>query len=43
MLKSVSNRKSVLPCLADSPADNHARQLAQFLYETLAGMQNQLK
>ncbi len=36
MLKSVSNRNSVLACLADCPADNHARQLAQFLYETLA-------
>jgi len=36
MLKPVSNRKSVLACLADCPADNHAHQLAQFLYETLA-------
>lgn len=35
MLKTVSNRSSVLICLADCPADNHARQLAQFLYETL--------
>jgi hypothetical protein len=41
MLKSVSNRNSVLACLADCPADNHARQLAQFLYETLpASLQN---
>ncbi len=35
MRKSVLNRNSGLPCLADCPADNHARQLAQFLYETL--------
>ena len=35
MLKSVSNRSSLLACLADCPADNHARQLALFLYETL--------
>ncbi len=35
MLKSVSNRNFLLACLADCPADNHARQLAQFLYETL--------
>ena len=39
MLKSVSNRNTVLPCSADCPADNHARQLAQFLYGTLAIMQ----
>ncbi len=35
MLKPVSNRNFLLACLADCPADNHARQLAQFLYETL--------
>ena len=35
MLKSVLNRNSVLTCLADCPADNHAGPLAQFLYETL--------
>jgi hypothetical protein len=35
MLKSVLNRNSLLACSADCPADNHARQLAQFLYETL--------
>ncbi len=35
MLKPVSNLKSLLVCLADCPADNHARQLARFLYETL--------
>jgi hypothetical protein len=31
MLNSVLNRNIVLACLADCPADNHARQLAQFL------------
>ena len=36
MLKPVSIRKSVLTRSADCPADNHARQLALFLYETLA-------
>ena len=36
MLKPVSIRSSVLACSADCPADNPARQLAQFLYETLA-------
>ncbi len=35
MLNLVYNRNSLLACLADCPADNHARQLAQFLYETL--------
>ena len=35
MLKPVMNRSSVLACLADCPADNHARQLALFLYGTL--------
>jgi hypothetical protein len=30
-----SNRNILLACSADCPADNHARQLAQFLYETL--------
>ncbi len=34
MLKSVSNRNSMLACLADCPADNHSHKLAQFLYET---------
>jgi len=37
MLNLVSNRSSVLACLADCPADNHARQLALFLYEALCG------
>ena len=32
------NRKPVLACSADCPSDNHARQLAQFLYETLHTM-----
>lgn len=36
MLNSVSNRKSLLACLADYPTDNHPRQLALFLYGTLA-------
>ena len=35
MLKPVLIRNSVLASLADCPADNHARPLAQFLYETL--------
>ena len=35
MLKSISIRNFQLACSADCPADNHARQLAQFLYETL--------
>ena len=35
MLKPVLNRSSVLACLADCPAVNHARPLALFLYETL--------
>jgi len=34
MLNSVLNRNIVLACLADCPADNQARQLALFLYET---------
>ncbi len=38
MLKLVSNPNSALACSADCPADNHARQLAQFLYETLANI-----
>lgn len=38
MLKPVLNRKPVLPCLADCPEDNHARQFAQFLYETLGSI-----
>ena len=37
--KPVSIRNSVLACLADCPADNHALQLAQFLYGTLGAMQ----
>jgi len=40
MLQSVSNRNSVVACFADCPTDNHARPLAQFLYETLCLMQN---
>ncbi len=40
MLKPVSNRKSVLTCNADCPADNQARQLALFLYETLPHIVN---
>ena len=36
MLRPVSIRNSALASLADCPADNHARQLALFLYETLA-------
>ncbi len=35
MLNQVSNRNIKLACSADCPADNHARQLAQFLYGTL--------
>ena len=35
MLKPVSNQNYLLTCSADCPADNHARQLAQFLYGTL--------
>jgi len=31
----MSNQNIWLACLADCPADNHARQLALFLYETL--------
>ena len=42
MLKPVSNRKSVLACFTDCPADNHARQLAQFLYGTLANIKKNL-
>ncbi len=38
MLKPVLNRNIVLACFADCPADNHAPQLAQFLYETLCVM-----
>ena len=36
MLKPILNQNSVHACFADCPADNHARQLALFLYETLA-------
>ncbi len=43
MLKSVSIRKSLLACSADCPADNHARQLAQFLYETLPTIETKKK
>ena len=35
MLKPISNRNFLLACSADCPADNHARQLAKFLYWTL--------
>ena len=35
MLNPVPNRNSVLAWLADRPEDNHARQLALFVYETL--------
>ena len=42
MLKPVSNRNSVLACSADCPADNHARQLALFLYETLPFILNKI-
>lgn len=35
MLKLVLNRNFQLACCADCPADNHARQPALFLYETL--------
>ena len=42
MLKPVSNRNSLLACVADCPADNHARQLAQFLYETLGQIHKKL-
>jgi hypothetical protein len=38
MLKLFLNRNSALACSADCPADNHARQLALFLYETLANI-----
>jgi len=38
----VLNRTSVLAYSADCPADNHARQLAQFLYWTLALIVNQM-
>jgi len=38
MRKLVSNRNSLFACLADCPMDNHARQLAQFLYETLGNI-----
>jgi hypothetical protein len=43
MLNLFLNRKSVLACSADCPADNHARQLAQFLYETLQHIKTMLK
>ncbi len=36
MLNLILNRNSMPACLADCSADNQARQLAQFLYETLA-------
>jgi len=32
MLNSVSDRKSLLACLADCPADNHARSLARTVF-----------
>ena len=43
MLQPVFNGNSVLACSADCPADNHARQLAQFLYETLPPIINRPK
>ncbi len=39
MIRPVSIGDLVLACLADCPADNHARQLALFLYETLPVIQ----
>lgn len=42
MLKSVLNRNIVLACFADCPADNHARRLALFLYETLPFILNKI-
>jgi len=41
MLKKVSIRKTVLACLADCPAYNHAPQLALFLYGTLGTIRTQ--
>jgi len=35
MLNPVLNRKAEFTNLAECPADNHACQLAQFLYEKL--------
>ncbi len=53
MLKLVLNRSSVLACLADCPVpsakatgtttDNHTRQLAQFLYETLCTIKTPMR
>ena len=40
MLKLVSIRKSLRACKAGCSADNQARQLAQFLYETLPHILN---
>ncbi len=42
MIRPVSIGDLVLACLADCPADNHARQLAQFLYETLETIKTQM-
>ncbi len=42
MLNLFLNRNIVLACSADCPADNHARQLAQFLYETLGTIKNKI-
>ena len=43
MLNLFLNRNLVLACSADCPADNHARQLAQFLYETLYTIRENMK
>src|SRR5690606_31655534 len=42
MLNSVLNRNFVLACTADCPADNQARQLALFLYETLPSIMKKI-
>ncbi len=43
MLKSAFNRNSALACSADCPANNQARQIAHFLYGTLALMPDKQK
>ena len=40
MLEPVSNRKSVLACSADCPADNHARQLCFYTGRSQYGLEN---
>ncbi len=40
MLNWFLNPNSLLAYIADCPADNHAHQLAQFLYETLCAIIN---